>query len=77
MVRIGETCNAKLWSVRPVPVEVELLSWLVWLLDAVTNVPLVSGQQLFAPSEEESSGRAIVSESSVEFDLASSLRNER
>jgi hypothetical protein len=54
------------------------LSWsFVWLREAITNEPLVSGQQLFAPSEEESSGRAIVSALSSELDFANSLRNER
>jgi hypothetical protein len=57
-----------------VPVDGELLWSSVWLRDTVTNEPLVSGQQLAASSEEESSGSAIVPEPLSEFDLAADSR---
>ena len=65
-MRLAGNCMVNPGSARPVPVDAELLLLSGWLRDTVTNEPLVSGQQLAAPSEEESSGRAIVSE----FDLA-------
>jgi hypothetical protein len=61
-----------------VPVDAELLWSSVWLRDTVTNEPLVSGQQLAAFSEEESSGSAIVPGPLFEFNLAAdSLLSER
>ena len=68
----------QLCSGRPVPVESELLLSSVWLRDTVTNEPLVSGQQLAALSEEESSGSATVPGPLSEFNFASdSFRSER
>lgn len=52
------------------PADAELLWSSVWLRDTVTNEPLVSGQQLAASSEEESSGSAIVPGPVSEFDLS-------
>ena len=63
----------KLCSGRAGPPEAELLLSFVWLRDTVTNEPLVSGQQLAASSEEESSGSAIASEPLSEFDLPADL----
>ena len=69
---------AKLCSGRAGPLEAELLLSFVWLRDTVTNEPLVSGQQLAASSEEESSGSAIVPAPVSEFDLpADSFCSER
>ena len=68
----------KVCSGKPVAVDAELLLSFVWVRDPVTNEPLVSGQQLAAPSEEDSSGSAIVPGPPSEFDLAAdSFCNER
>ena len=58
----------------PVPADAELLWSFVWLRDTVTNEPLVSGQQLAASSEEESSGSAIVPGRGSEFDSSADWR---
>jgi len=60
-----------------VPDDAEILLWLVWMRETATNDPLVSGQQLAASSDEESSGSAIVFGALSEFDFATdSLRSE-